>query len=137
MFRYRRKAQYHETDQMGVIHHANYIKWMEEARIAFLESLGYAYADIEREGIGSAVVGVSAQYRSPVRFGDEVTVDVRIQSYNGATLTFMYEIRQSADGTLCATGETRHCFLKDGRVVRINRLLPGADEALKNAMNDE
>jgi acyl-CoA thioester hydrolase, YbgC/YbaW family len=137
MYRLHRKAQYHETDQMGVIHHANYIKWMEEARIAFLESLGYRYADIEREGIGSAVVGVSAEYRQPVRFGDEVTVDVRITTYNGVRLVFSYEVRQAQSGALCMTGETRHCFLKDGRVVRIDRLLPGADEALKNAAEQE
>lgn len=135
MFLYTRTAQYHETDQMGVIHHANYIKWMEEARIAFLESLGYAYADIEREGIGSAVTAVSAQYRQPVRFGDKVMVGVRVTKYNGAILVFAYEIK-NADGALCVSGETQHCFLKDGRVVRIHRLLPGADEALKSAIEE-
>ena len=51
MYCYRRKAQYHETDQMGVIHHANYVKWMEEARVAYLDALGFGYVDIERAGL--------------------------------------------------------------------------------------
>ena len=61
MFSYRRKAHYHETDQMGIIHHANYLKWMEEARVAFLEELGYSYKRLEEEGIVSPVMEIGIQ----------------------------------------------------------------------------
>ena len=59
MFTYKRKAQYHETDQMGIIHHSNYVRWMEEARIAFMESLGFGYDKVESLGIHTSayVVG--------------------------------------------------------------------------------
>ena len=137
MIRYIRKAQYHETDQMGVIYHANYFKWMEEARVALLDSLGFSYAEIERSGIAAAVVGVSAEYRKPVCFGDEVTVDARVAKYNGVTVTFAYEIRNAVDGAICTTGMTKHCFLKDGKAARIGRILPGVDKALRSAIESD
>ena len=55
---YRRKAQYHETDQMGIIHHSNYVKWMEEARIDFMKEMGFGYGEVENRGIVSPVAGV-------------------------------------------------------------------------------
>lgn len=61
---YRRRAQYHETDQMGIIHHSNYIKWMEEARIAFMGEMGFGYGEVEKRGIVSPVAGVSVSYKS-------------------------------------------------------------------------
>ena len=65
---YRRKAQYHETDQMGIIHHSNYVKWMEEARIDFMKELGFGYGEVEKRGIVSPVAGVSVSYKKPVLF---------------------------------------------------------------------
>ena len=59
MFTYSRKAQYHETDKMGIIHHSNYIKWLEEARIAYMEHLGYGFDKVEQLGIVSPVAGIS------------------------------------------------------------------------------
>ena len=68
---YRRKAQYHETDQMGIIHHSNYVKWMEEARIDFMKELGFGYGEVEKRGIVSPVAGVSVSYKKPVLFDDD------------------------------------------------------------------
>lgn len=68
---YRRKAQYHETDQMGIIHHSNYVKWMEEARIDFMKELGFGYGEVEKRGIVSPVAGVSGFiYKKPGAFDD-------------------------------------------------------------------
>ena len=58
---YLRKVHYHETDKMGITHHTNYIKWMEEARIDFLDQIGWSYARLEREGILSPVIGVECR----------------------------------------------------------------------------
>ena len=88
---YRRKAQYHETDQMGIIHHSNYIKWMEEARIAFMGEMGFGYGEVEKRGIISPVAGVSVSYKKPVLFGDEVEITVSVKKYNGAVLELEYE----------------------------------------------
>ena len=130
MFLWRRKAQYHETDQMGVIHHANYIKWMEEARVAFLDSLGCGYAEIEREGVVSPVVGVSVEYRRPTMFADEVEIAIQIRKYSGRMMEIGYEIRNLTRGTLAAEASSKHCFLKEGAVVSLKTALPKLDALL-------
>lgn len=130
MFLYRRKAQYHETDQMGVIHHANYIKWLEEARVAFMDMLGCGYAEIERNGVVSPVVAVSVDYRRPTMFADETEIGVRIARYSSRVLEIGYEVRNLTKGTLAAEAVTKHCFLKDGAVVSLKTALPKLDEAI-------
>lgn len=130
MFHYTRKAQYHETDQMGVIHHASYIKWMEEARVAFLDALGCGYVDIEREGLVSPVVGISVEYRRPTMFADTFEVGVRINKYSSRVLEIGYTIRNVTRGTLAAEATSKHCFLKDGAVVSLKTALPKLDTLL-------
>ena len=71
---YKHKVQYYETDQMAVVHHSNYIRWFEEARVELLERIGMSYDRLEREGLISPVLGVKAQYKSMVRFGDSVEI---------------------------------------------------------------
>ncbi len=61
MFKYIRRAQYHETDQMHIIHHSNYVKWMEEARTAYLDQMGLGYKEVEALGIISPVVSISLE----------------------------------------------------------------------------
>ena len=78
MFKYLRKAHYHETDQMGLIHHSNYVKWMEEARIAFMDELGLSYRSLEESGIASPVTGINVEYKKPVRFDDEIEIRVSV-----------------------------------------------------------
>ena len=62
-YTYYRKAQYHETDQMGIIHHSNYVKWMEEARIGYMSRMGFSYKKVEELGVISPVVEISVAYR--------------------------------------------------------------------------
>ncbi len=137
MFHYGRKAQYHETDQMGVIHHANYIKWMEEARVAFLDALGFGYVDIEREGVVSPVVSISVEYRRPTMFADEFDVAVRINRYTSRVLEIGYEIRNLTKGTLAAEGVSKHCYLKNGAVVSLKAALPELDALLRDYSESE
>ena len=67
-YTYYRKAQYHETDQMGIIHHSNYVKWMEEARIGYMSRMGFSYKKVEELGVISPVVEISVAYRKQVFF---------------------------------------------------------------------
>ena len=67
---YSRTAQYHETDQMGIVHHANYVKWMEEARVAFMAATGFGYETIEAQGVVVPVIGIEVTYKKPVRFAE-------------------------------------------------------------------
>ena len=136
MFFYQRTAQYHETDQMGFIHHANYIKWMEESRIAFLQSIGAEYRHLEEQGLTSPVIDVHVSYKNPVRFSDTILIGIRIRSYSGVRLELAYEI-SSSDGTLHASADSTHCFLENGRVVSLRKRFPDLDTLiLKQAEKD-
>ena len=127
---YRKRAQYHETDQMGVIHHASYILWMEEARTAFLNDIGVSYKAMEASGILSPVVELSVKYIRSVEFDDEVEVRITIPKYNGIILEVGYEIYDLTKDTLAATAFSRHCFLSEGRPVSLRKYLPEADARL-------
>ena len=132
MFIYRRTAQYHETDQMGVIHHANYVKWMEEARVAFLdEAFRFGYVEMEASGVFSPVVGVELRYHRPVYFADRVEIEVSIASYTGTRLVLNYRMRNVTKGTDCTAATSTHCFLHDGKVVSLKSQLPELDEKIR------
>ena len=73
---YIRKINYYETDKMGITHHSNYIRFMEEARISFLEQIGCGYEKWERDGIVSPVIGIECDYKRPTTFGDEIRIEV-------------------------------------------------------------
>lgn len=121
-----RKTNYYETDQMGIIHHANYIRYFEEARCHLLEQLGYGYQKCVEAGIDFALLGLSCEYKSMVRYGDTVEIHMAIAELTPARVAIRYEIRDAQTGELRTTGETRHCAF-DGRrqrPVAIKRTLP-------------
>ena len=131
---YKRKAQYYETDMMGVVHHANYVHWMEEARIDFMDQIGFPYARMEAEGVISPVVDISVKYLKPCRFGDEIAVSVAVESLGGAKLALRYEMRGISGETVCIA-RSEHTFLdRNGRFVRLKREMPAFCEALESAM---
>lgn len=120
-----RKALYYETDQMGIIHHSNYIRWFEEARIDFLEKVGFPYAKMEQEGVMIPVLGASCVYKNAVRFNDIVLIIPKIEEFNGFKMTVSYKVIKKCDGMLMATGETKHCFTTlDMKPVRTKRDFP-------------
>ena len=88
IYTYYRKAQYHETDQMGIIHHSNYVKWMEEARIGYMDQMGFAYKKVEEMEVISPVVEISVTYKKQVFFDDDIQIRVSIRKYNGISLEF-------------------------------------------------
>lgn len=132
---YGHHAKYYETDQMGCVHHSNFIRWMEEARIDMMEQMGCGYRAMEEAGIISPVLDVSCRYRKMVRFDDHIRIHVELKSYNAIRMTLTYEMRDAATGELRATGESSHCFLdREGRPVSLKRVQPAWDEAFANAM---
>lgn len=119
---YERTPHYYETDQMKIVHHSNYIRWFEEARIHYLDSVGMRFADQEATGIVCPVLTVDAKYIQMVRFGDTVQIITRLNLYNGLRYGFSYEVRNKATGELCCTGTSTHCFLDPGgKPVRVKR----------------
>ena len=131
MYEYRRRVHYHETDKMGITHHANYIKWMEEARIAFLDTIGYGYARLEQDGLISPVVEVKCRYKRPTTFDDTVLVQVWVEEFKGVRLTIGYRMTNAATGEVVLTGRTLHCFTNaEGRPVMLRRQFPQFAEVL-------
>lgn len=134
---YRHKVQYYETDCMKVVHHSNYIRFFEEARVDFLEQIGAGYVALEAAGYVSPVLSASANYKSMTAYGEELYILVKLSEYKGARFYFTYKVIDVATGTLRATGETSHCFLKNGSLVNLKKELPEAHEQLVNAVGME
>lgn len=121
---YRHIVQYYETDRMGVTHHSNYVRWMEEARVDFLRQIGWGYERLEEAGIVSPVVTVDCKYLAPTAFPDAVTVSVTVAEFRGAVLKLRYEMF-GREGRKVFGGHSEHCFLgKDGRLIRLKSTLP-------------
>src|SRR5271154_5628853 len=108
-FETRVRVGYAETDQMGVVYHANYLVWFEVGRVEFIRQLGLDYKSMEREeGCGIAVVQVDVRYRVPARYDEELIVQTRLLAARGAVVRFGYRILRAEDGVLLCEGETAH-----------------------------
>jgi acyl-CoA thioester hydrolase len=105
------RVRYAETDQMGVVYHANYVVWMEVGRVEAMRAAGLNYAAMEQEGVRVAVVGVEVEYRAPARYDDVVNVRARVVEVLSRKMRIEYEMTRASDGTLLATGATRHLFV--------------------------
>ena len=122
MENYIRKVNYYETDQMGVVHHSNYIRWFEEARCHLMEQLGAGYADMERAGVISPVLEAHAQYKSMTRFGETVIIYSKMTFYNGIKMTISYEVKDKTTGEIRCIGETKHCFIdREGKLLSLKK----------------
>ncbi len=108
----RLRVRYAETDQMGVVYHANYLIWMELARMEWCEARGFQYKDMEREeGVFLAVVETSCRHLRPARFDDRVAVHTVVEEANSRVAKFAYEVRRLPDQELLATGFTKHVYV--------------------------
>ena len=133
---YQHLAKYYETDQMVIIHHSNYIRWFEEARIDYMDQIGLTYKKMEDEGIISPVLEVNCQYLNMMYFDDLATIKVSVTDYTGVRFAFKYEI-YNQNNKLCTTGTSRHCFMtRDGRPVSLKRAKPEFDQLFKNVLKD-
>ena len=119
---YRHEIRYYECDRMGITHHSNYVRIMEEARIDFLDKIGYGFDRIEAEGVVSPVVSVECKYKSPTTFKDIVEVEVSLCNMSDLKFEFKYVMKK--DGRLVAEGHSVHCFTENGRPVVIAKRLP-------------
>jgi acyl-CoA thioester hydrolase len=112
------RVRFAETDAMGIVHHANYLLYLEEARVEYLRALGRPYTELRREGIDHAVLECFVQYRSPLRFDDEVVVHLVLARTTRATFQLAYLL--TVDGEARATAVTAHGAVNAaGRPVRL------------------
>ncbi len=103
------RVRYAETDQMGVVYHANYFVWFEVGRVELLRQLGFSYRDMEQnDGCYIAVVNAHCRYKAPARYDDELIVHTHLKNVRESLVHFGYEVVRVGDGTLLALGETTH-----------------------------
>lgn len=103
------RVRYAETDQMGVVYHANYLVWFEIGRVEFIRQLGLDYKSMEREeSCGIAVVDAHVRYKCPARYDDVLIVQTRLIAARGAVIRFGYQIVRAEDGIVLCEGETVH-----------------------------
>ena len=132
---YEHKTQYYETDQMGIIHHSNYIRWFEEARTDLLEQIGMGYDTLEAQGIISPVLSVHCEYKSMTHYGDTVVILPILKGYNGVKMTLEYTVMDKETEEVRCVGESRHCFLtRDGKPVSLKRNYLAIDELFRRSL---
>ena len=107
---FERKINYYETDRMGVVHHSNYIRFLEEARCFWLEKEGIPFSFLEEIGITIPVLGVDVLYKYHVTFDDTILIHIFIKDYTGVRMTIGYNVEDKKTGKTVLTGETKHCF---------------------------
>ncbi len=124
-FTFERKINYYETDRMGIVHHSNYIRYMEEARCAWLENIGIPFTLLEENGITIPVLGVNVTYKHHVTFGETIIIKIFIKDYNSVRMTVGYEITNKENGQVVLNGETKHCFTnKELRPISLKKYNP-------------
>ncbi len=134
---YERPVYYYETDRMDCVHHSNYIRWFEEARIHFMRENRFSYEGLEAGGIISPVLQAQADYKSMTRFGETVLIETDVLEYTGTRISFCYTVRDRDTGRVRCTGKTAHCFLnRQGRPVQLKKANPAYDEAVRRVLKE-
>lgn len=119
---YIHNVKYYETDQMAVVHHSNYIRWFEEARVDYLDQIGLGYGQIEAAGMYSPVLEVSCEYKSSVKFNEDVIILPILNLFNGIIMEIGYRVIDAKSRRLRAIGKSRHCFVsKDFKPVSLKK----------------
>ena len=118
------RVTYAETDAMGIVYYANYLRWFEMGRTEFIRNLGFPYRKLEEEGIYLPVSEVFCKYLVSARYDDVLMIETAVDLLRRASIQFTYRILRKEDGTELVTGKTLHAFLgREGRIIRIPRLL--------------
>lgn len=132
--RYSRKVNYYETDKMAIVHHTNYIRMFEEARLDMMDQVGFPYPKVEEAGIIIPVVDAYARYHKPLKYGDEFEVEAKLVKFNGVKIEYDYKLYIKGTGELSAEGHTCHCFLVDDKPVNLKRTFPEMYEYFRDAV---
>ena len=129
---YKHEVKYYECDRMGVTHHSNYIRFMEEARVDWLDQLGFGFEKIEAENVFSPVISVSCDYKRPTTFKDVIEIEVGISKMTEMKFYFTYTMR--VDGKVVCIGQSSHCFIENNRPVAISKRLPEFYKAVSDQL---
>jgi acyl-CoA thioester hydrolase len=117
------RVRYKDTDQMGMVYHANYLVWFEVGRTELMRKMGMPYLEFEKNGLFLPVIKASCEFKIPARYDDQVTVITRIESLREVRMTFQYEVRREKE--LLVRGSTEHAFVNSsGRPVILRKHSP-------------
>ncbi len=112
------RVRYPECDPMGYVHHSIFLQYFELGRVELLRSLGFSYADMEREGVFFVVAKVEVKYKSPARYDDELTLITRVVRQTHVRIDHVYELRRG-NTLLAEAATTIACVGKDGQIRQI------------------
>ncbi|MBR4468126.1 MAG: acyl-CoA thioesterase [Bacteroidales bacterium] len=129
---YRHEVKYYECDRMGVTHHSNYIRFMEEARVDWLDQLGFGFEKIEAENVFSPVISITCEYKRPTTFKDVIEIEVNISKMTEMKFDFSYVMR--VDGKVVCNAQSTHCFIENNRPVALSKRLPEFYKAVSNQL---
>lgn len=134
---FERKINYYETDRMGVVHHSNYIRFLEEARCFWLEKIGMPFHLLEENGITIPVLGVNCTYKHHVTFEDTIQIHAFVKEYTGVRMTIGYEVTEKETGKTVLLGETKHCFTnKNLRPINLKKVAPEFSKKFEKMMEE-
>ncbi|MDO5548161.1 MAG: acyl-CoA thioesterase [Eubacteriales bacterium] len=135
---YVHRVQYYETDKMGITHHSNYFRWMEEARVDFLDRIGWSYDKLEENGIFSPVTAIDCRYANSTTFADEIEIRIAVREFRGVRLVLEYTMQKCSDGTIACTGHSEHCFLNaEGKLIRLKKEYPDFYQTMVDLIEPE
>ena len=132
---YKHEVKYYECDRMGVTHHSNYVRFMEEARVDWLYQLGFGFDKIEAENVFSPVITISCEYKHPTTFKDIIEIEVNISKMTEMKFEFEYTMRVA--GKVVCIGHSSHCFIENGRPVAISMRLPDLYQMLTERLTKQ
>ena len=132
---FERTIHYYETDKMGVVHHSNYIRFLEEARCAWLQQIGMPFSMLEEQGVTVPVLAVNCEYKHHVTFEDTICMRVYIASYTGVRMTVGYDVTDKKTGKTVLLAETKHCFTNmELKPVNLKKYKPEFSQKLEQFM---
>ena len=108
---FKREINYYETDKMQVVHHSNYIRYLEECRMDFMRQIGFDYAKMEQSGIMVPVLSVSCNYKNPARFGETICIVPKVERMHGVKYEMSYRIYSEDFSVLHNEAASSHCFV--------------------------
>ena len=135
---FKREINYYETDKMQVVHHSNYIRFLEECRMDFMKQIGLDYAKVEQAGLMVPVLSVSCNYLSPARFGDTICIVPKVERFHGLKFDMSYQIYSEDFSVLHNEAQSSHCFVDlNFQPVRLKKEYQTIYETMQNVAGME
>lgn len=135
---FERTINYYETDRMGVVHHSNYIRYLEEARCFWLAKIEMPFSLLEENNITIPVLGVNCTYKFHVTFGDTIQIIPFVKEFNGVRMTVGYDVKDKKSGKTVLIGETKHCFAnKNLRPINLKKVAPEFSRKFENLLDNK